>query len=103
MPTARGRRRHRRIDRAPRMQALRCPWTNRNDANSKFGETSTIRERHPGMQEYLPGRRRRRYQGFGGGFDGVYCAIGYFLVRAQPASPSQYGLMSFHTFGNEIE
>ena len=34
---ARERRRHQPIDRAPRRQALRCPCTNRVDANSKCG------------------------------------------------------------------
>lgn len=48
-------------------------------------------------------RERSTAQFFGGGFEGVYCALGSLLVRSQPASPSQYGLMSSQTFGKEIE
>jgi len=44
-----------------------------------------------------------RDQDFDGGFEGVYCSLGSLLVRSQPASPSQYGLMSCHTFGKVIE
>lgn len=45
----------------------------------------------------------RMDQFFGGGLEGVYCALGSLLVRSQPASPSQYGLMSSHTFGKVME